>query len=108
MKNHGMELNLGYHSPQYGDFTWDGNVNFSMYRNELVKLNDEVSVIGGDFRLIEGQPMGVYYGYVCDGIFQNADQVANHAIQPGKGVGRLIFRDIDGNGEVNENDRCII
>ncbi len=108
MKNHGMELNIGYHSPQYGDFSWDGNFNFSMYRNELVKLNDEVSVIGGDFRLIEGQPMGVYYGYVCDGIFQNEDQVANHAIQPGKGVGRLIFRDIDGNGEVNENDRCII
>ena len=108
MKNHGMELNIGYHSPQYGDFSWDGNFNFSMYRNELVKLNDEVSVIGGDFRLIEGQPMGVYYGYVCDGIFQNENQVANHAIQPGKGVGRLIFRNIDGNGEVNENDRCII
>ena len=108
MKNHGLELNIGYHSPQYGDFSWDGNFNFSMYRNELVKLNDEVSVIGGDFRLIEGQPMGVYYGYVCDGIFQDEDQVSNHAIQPGKGVGRLIFRDIDGNGEVNENDRCII
>lgn len=108
MKNHGMELNLGYHSPQYGDFSWDGSFNFSMYRNELVKLNDEVSVIGGDFRLIEGQPMGVYYGYICDGIFQDADQVSNHAIQPGKGVGRLMYRDIDGNGEVNENDRCII
>ena len=79
-----------------------------MYRNELVRLNDEVSIIGGDFRLIEGQPMGVYYGYVCDGIFQNADQVSNHAIQEGKGIGRLIYRDIDGNGIVNENDRCII
>ena len=52
--------------------------------------------------------MGVYYGYICDGIFQDADQVSNHAIQPGKGVGRLMYRDIDGNGEVNENDRCII
>lgn len=80
MKNHGFELNLGYHSPQYGDFSWDANLNMSMYRNELVRLNDEVSIIGGDFRLIEGQPMGVYYGYVCDGIFQNADQVSNHAI----------------------------
>ena len=108
MKNHGFELNLGYHSPQYGDFSWDGNLNMSMYRNELVKLNDEVSVIGGDWRLIEGQPMGVYYGYVCDGIFQNADQVSNHAIQEGKGVGRLIYRDIDGNGVVDEADRCII
>ena len=108
MKNHGFEMNVGYHSPKYGDFSWDGNFNLSMYRHELVKLNDEVSVIGGDFRLIEGQPMGVYYGYVCDGIFQNADQVSNHAIQEGKGIGRLIYRDINGDGVVNESDRCII
>ena len=59
MKNHGFELNLGYHSPQYGDFSWDANLNMSMYRNELVRLNDEVSIIGGDFRLIEGQPMAM-------------------------------------------------
>ncbi len=108
MKNHGFEMNLGYHSPQYGDFSWDGNFNMSMYRNKLEKLNDEVSVIGGDFRLIEGQPMGVYYGYVCDGIFQTADEVSNHAIQEGKGIGRLKYRDIDGDGEVTEQDRCII
>ena len=30
--------------------------------------------------------MGVYYGYVCDGIFQNMDQVNNHAQQAGKGA----------------------
>ena len=108
MKNHGFELNLGYHSPQYGDFSWDASLNASMYRNKLVKLNDEVSVIGGDFRLIEGQPMGVYYGYISDGIFQTADEVSNHAIQEGKGVGRLKYRDINGDGTVNEADRCII
>ncbi len=108
MKNHGFEMNLSYRSPQYGDFSWDGNLNLSMYRNELTKLNDEVSVIGGDWRLIEGQPMGVYYGYVCDGIFQTADQVSNHAIQEGKGVGRLMYRDINGDGSVDEADRCII
>ncbi|MBR5350299.1 MAG: TonB-dependent receptor [Prevotella sp.] len=108
MKNHGFELNMGYHSPQYGDFSWEGNFNMSMYRNELVKLNDEVNVIGGDFRLIEGEPMGVYYGYVCDGIFQNEDQVSNYAIQEGKGIGRLKYRDINGDGVVNEIDRCII
>ena len=108
MENHGLEMNLGYRSPQYGEFSWEGNFNLSMYRNKLVKFNDEVSVVGGDFRLIEGQPMGVYYGYVCDGIFQNADQVSNHAQQPGKGVGRLMYRDLDANGVIDENDRCII
>ena len=108
MKNHGFEMNLGYHSPQYGDFSWDGNFNLSMYRNELVHLNDERNFVGGDFRLIEGQPMGVYYGYVCDGIFQTTDEVSNHAIQEGKGIGRLKYRDINGDGKVTDADRCII
>ncbi len=108
MKNHGWELNLGYHSPKYGDFSWDGGLNLSQYKNKVKKLNDFVTTIGGDYRLIEGQPMGVYYGYVYDGIFQNAEQVANHAAQEGKGVGRMIFRDLNGDGVVNEADRTII
>jgi TonB-linked SusC/RagA family outer membrane protein len=108
MKNNGWELTMTYRSPQYGDFSWNGTFNISQYKNELVKFNDVVTSQGGDYRLMVGQPMGVYYGYVTDGIFQNEDQVSNHAIQQGKGVGRLIFRDIDGNGVVDDNDRCII
>ncbi len=64
--------------------------------------------IGGDVRLIPGEAMGVYYGYVCDGIFQNETQVANHATQPGAAPGRLIYRDLDGNGSIGDEDRCII
>ena len=108
MKNNGWELTMTYRSPQYGDFSWNGTLNLSRYKNELVKFNDVVTSQGGDYRLMVGEPMGVYYGYVCDGIFQNEDEVSNHAIQQGKGVGRLIFRDIDGDGIVNDNDRCII
>ena len=108
MKNNGWELTMTYRSPQYGDFSWNGTLNLSQYKNELVKFNDVVTSQGGDYRLMVGQPMGVYYGYVSDGIFQNEDEVSNHAIQQGKGVGRLIFRDIEGNGTVDDNDRCII
>jgi len=108
MKNNGWELTMTYRSPQYGDFSWNGTLNMSQYKNELVKFNDLVTSQGGDYRLMVGQPMGVYYGYVCDGIFQNEDQVSNHAQQQGKDVGRLIFRDIDGNGVVDDGDRCII
>ena len=86
MKNHGFEANLNYHSPQYGKFSWEGNLNFSMYRNKLVKLNDEVSVIGGDFRFIEGQPLGVYYGYVCDGIFRGSQNLVNAFRTDAKGL----------------------
>ncbi len=108
MKNNGWELTMTYRSPNYGDLSWNGTLNLSRYKNKLVKFNDQVTSEGGDYRLMVGEPMGVYYGYVCDGIFQNDDQVNNHAIQQGKGVGRLIFRDINGDGTVNDDDRCII
>lgn len=108
MKNTGWELALGYTSPRYGDFSWSGSLNLSQYKNKLVTLNSRQKFIGGDVRLIPGQPMGVYYGYVCDGIFQNDAEVANHASQPGAAPGRLIYRDLDGNGVINDDDRCII
>lgn len=108
MKNNGWEITLGYNSPQYGDFSWNGSFNISQYKNELVTLNSRQKFIGGDQRLMPGQPMGVYYGYVCDGIFQDAVQVANHATQPGAAPGRLIYRDLNGDGVIDDNDRCII
>lgn len=108
MKNTGWEVSLGYSSPSYGDFSWNGSLNVSQYKNKLVRLNSVQKFIGGDVRLIPGEAMGVYYGYVCDGIFQNSEQVANHAFQQGAAPGRLIYRDLDGNGIIDDNDRCII
>ena len=108
MRNIGWEVTFGYTSPYYGDFSWTGNINISQYKNKLLYLNSSDSYLGGNTRLIPGQPMGVYWGYVCDGIFQNEEQVANHATQTGAAPGRLMYRDLDGNGVINDDDRCII
>lgn len=108
MKNHGWELAINYISPNYNGFSWNASLNLSQYKNKLVTLNSRQKFIGGDQRLIPGEPMGVYFGYVCDGIFQNAEEVANHATQQGAAPGRLIYRDLDGNGVIDDNDRCII
>ena len=108
MRNMGFELNMNYNSPDYHGFSWSGNFNLGHYENKVVKLNDFVNSIGGDIRLMEGQPMGVYYGYVADGLFCTMEDVANHAEQTGKGLGRIRYRDIDGNGLIDEKDQCII
>ena len=108
MRNNGWEVSVAYRSPQYGDFSWNGSFNISQYKNEVKYLNNREAFIGGDIRLIPGQPMGVYYGYVCDGIFQNAAEVANHATQEGAAPGRLRYRDLNGDGVINDQDRCII
>ena len=108
MRNIGWEVTLGYTSPYYGDFSWTGNVSVSQYKNKLLYLNNSDNFLGGDVRLIPGQPMGVYWGYVCDGIFQNEEEVANHATQTGAAPGRLMYKDLNGDGVINDDDRCII
>ena len=108
MTNDGFELVLSYMPKKTGDFSWDGSFNVSKYKNKLLKFNDFITQIGGDQRDIVGQPMNVFYGYVVDGIFQNQDQVLNHATQQGKGVGRFIYRDLDHNGVIDANDQCVI
>ncbi|MCD8202299.1 MAG: TonB-dependent receptor, partial [Prevotella sp.] len=108
MKNTGFEVTIDYTSHEYSGFSWEGSFNIGHYKNKVEKLNSLVSQIGSDILLMEGQPMGVYYGYIADGIFQNEDEVNNHAIQQGKGVGRIRYRDLDGNGVIDENDRCVI
>lgn len=108
MLNYGVEVQINYHSPDYSGFSWDGGLNLSHNKNKVVKLNEGQKSIGGDIRLMEGQAMGVYYGYVCDGIFQNMEQVYNHATQTGAAPGRLMYRDIDGDGIITDADQCII
>lgn len=108
MRNTGWEFNIDYHSPDYHGFTWSGNFNIGCYKNQVVKLNDFQNTIGGDVRLMVGQPMGVYYGYVADGLFTTQEEVANHAVQEGKGLGRIRYRDINGDGIITEDDQCII
>lgn len=108
MRNWGIEWQLDYHSPDYNGFSWAANFNLTHYRNTVVKLNDNQSQIGGRTRLIEGQAMGVYYGYVNDGIFQNAQEVAEHAVQQGAAPGRLRYRDLNGDGRITDDDQCII
>lgn len=108
MKNSGIELTLDYHSPSYGDFSWNANLNFAHYKNEVVKLNDAVTSIGSEIRLMKGEPMGVYYGYVEDGLFQTKEEVYNAATQQGAAPGRMRYRDLNNDGKITEADQCII
>ena len=108
MRNNGWEVSVAYNSPLYGDFSWNGSINISQYKNKLLKLNNQQEFIGGNQRLVPGKPMGIYYGYVCDGIFQSDAEVANHAQQQGAAPGRLMYRDLNGDGVISDADRCFI
>lgn len=119
IKNSGFEFEINYTSRDFGGVTFDIASNLSFFRNQVVELADDVEFLPGKSsnsstrnltisRTAPGLPIAQLYGHVVDGIFQSQEDVDQHAEQAGKGIGRFKFRDIDGNGIVDDNDRTVI
>lgn len=111
MENRGFELTLGNRSKVGSDLYLNLNTNFDMYRNKVMHLPAEVvNAYGGDGRgqNILGHPISSFFGYVADGLFRTEEEVATHAEQPGKGLGRIRYKDLNGDGVINDYDRTWI
>ena len=108
MKNVGVELNLGYRNQTRFGLKYDLNANISTYRNEITKLPTTVAAngtFGGNgVQSVIGHANGSQVGYVADGI-KSQEEIDNHATQEGAGIGRIRWRDLDGNGIINEKDQ---
>ena len=119
MRNHGVELALGYHHGYAEDkaFKFDISGTFSKNINEVVALAPSVSSqIYGNFRSISttilrpGDPFGSFYGYQVAGVYKDAADVANSA-NYGDGKARpggLKYVDLNNDGVINDMDRTII
>jgi TonB-linked SusC/RagA family outer membrane protein len=111
IKNTGFDFSVGHRGSW-----WNATFNGSHYKNEIVKIdgvqNSFIGPIGIRFGnpVINqlGGPIGAFYGYVADGYFRDAADVASYAAQAGKAPGRIKFRDLNGDGKIDLNDRTII
>ena len=108
MLNRGIELTIGYRG-KAGDFQYDLTGNFSTNRNKITKLPETIAArgtFGGNgVKSVVDHPMGAQVGYLFDGIFQNQEEVDNHAHQEGAGVGRMRFLDLNKDGVITEADQ---
>lgn len=115
MKNNGFEVQLGYND-RIGDLKWNASGNLSIVTNEVTRLAEGVTNIeaGGDqdfgtyniTNTAVGHPIQSFYGWVVEGIFQNATEVAGHATQTaGTAAGDLKFQDTNKDGVIDINDR---
>ncbi|MDL5512910.1 TonB-dependent receptor [Arenibacter sp. M-2] len=107
MKNSGWETTLAFNNSS-GDFNY--SISASAYKNinEFTYIIPEAVAAypgNGNDQTILGRPLNSYYGYVVDGIFQNQAEVDNSAVQPGKGIGRLKYGDINNDGIIDADDR---
>lgn len=107
MENSGFEFILTYHQ-KIGEVNLNITGNIASYRNKITELPEDVinSYPGnGNDQTILGRPWKSLFGYVTDGLFQNEQEVAAHVDQPGKGVGRIRYKDLNDDGKINDEDR---
>lgn len=109
MENRGFEFNIGYRNTTNFGLKYDITANISSYSNKITKLPATVAAngtFGGNgVQSVIGHPMGAQVGYVADGIFKSQDEIDNHAIQEGAGLGRIRWKDLDGDGRITEADQ---
>ena len=109
VKNVGWEFSLGYRHKLANGFSWDINGNISRYTNEITKLPETVAAngrFGGNgVKSVIGHPMYSQVGYIADGIFKSQEEIDNHATQQGAGLGRIRWKDLNGDGMITEADQ---
>ncbi|MCI9845489.1 SusC/RagA family TonB-linked outer membrane protein [Flavobacterium pectinovorum] len=110
VSNKGFEAVLSYKDKIKNDFTYGIDLNLSQYKNKVESLDTESNFLLNNSISItkQGSPIASFYGLIADGIFRTPEEVAVHADQPGKGLGRIRYRDLNGDGVIDQKDRTII
>jgi TonB-linked SusC/RagA family outer membrane protein len=111
MQDKGLEIQLNYNGRINRDLTFNLAGNIAGYRNKVLSLPTDVlnAYAGnGTTQTVLGRDINSEYGYVVQGIFQNQAEVNNSAAQPGKGVGRLRYEDLNHDGVIDNNDETFI
>ncbi len=117
VENKGVELTLGSRN-LVGAFQWDMDINISRNVNSILTLPEGTDIqygsgpghmvgLGATQLLSEGFPVGSFFGWTYDGVYQEGDDFI-----PGGGFEQTLggekFRDINGDGVLNADDRAII
>jgi TonB-linked SusC/RagA family outer membrane protein len=127
MQNRGYDITLGYNTKGNGNFTWSSNLVFSHYKNELLSLREGFTITESVntngyqpvvvTNTIVGNPIGMFYGYVTEGIFNDLTTLNNAPLQFGQTVGTapgqtylgdIKYKDVNGDGKIDSNDRTLI
>lgn len=107
--NQGIELAIRY-SNHLGDLNYSINANGATLKNEVLEINSRIDKgeIGSDMitRTNINYPIGSFFLYEMEGIFQDKSEIFTHAYQ-GSNIqpGDVMYKDTDGNNIIDGNDR---
>lgn len=114
ISNKGIELELHAAAISHRDFRWDIDFNISHNIQTVTDLGLPGSDTlietgpGATVSLIKGRPVGEFYGYEYGGVYKTQSDVDKSAHMAGAVPGSRIFKDLNGDGQINDLDRTVI
>ena len=120
IRNSGFELEINW-ADKKGDWDYNVGLNLTTTSNKVLELSDPNQALQGtglkwgtehfptETRV--GEPIASFYLYRTDGIFQTDDEAKNYVnskgerLQPNAQAGDMRFKDLNGDGVIDENDK---
>ncbi|WP_247235330.1 TonB-dependent receptor [Telluribacter sp. SYSU D00476] len=117
VENKGIELSISSRN-LVGDFRWNTDLNFASNRNTVLDIGGTRQIFAGQVANIAqntssgiirvGEPLGSFYGYVTNGLYQSTDELAALADPQARKPGDRKYLDLNGDKKIDDNDRTII
>ena len=120
IKNKGLDIEASY-KILTGKVKWDAGANFSILRNEVIHMGELPAIYGRQFLIAGGVVLGrqihiampgksipTFWGYRTDGIYQNAQEVADGPEASTAKPGDVRWVDTNNDGRITDLDRVDI
>lgn len=138
MSNKGFDISLNTRNFSHKNFSWKTDITFTKNRTEVLALDSPDKVLTrnlywySEFQTATatrvGQPLGMFWGYEVEGIFENKQDILDHAVQisdkiitdnkphgsnlvdknSGVWIGDIKFKDINRDGIIDPRDQAVI
>ena len=123
VRNSGVELSLNWSDAKSKDFSYSAGVNLAYNKNKVTRIANEEGIIHGQGSVVQGiaelyraqvgYPIGYFWTYETDGVFQNQDEIDEWKAA-GLGTivdnvvpGDLKFVDQNKDGVINDDDKVM-
>ena len=113
IENKGLELGLTTRNLDK-KLKWSTDFNISFNRNKVLALGSSGEPLYGNYQVTgshiteTGKPMGNFYGYKVEGIFQTQDEINSSPAFADSKPGQFRFEDVNKDGKLTSSDRTIL
>lgn len=114
IRNSGFEIAANWSDNVSNDLRYNIGANLATLKNETRDIYGQAYIDGGSAefrqRTYVGQPLLAFYGYEIAGVYQNAEEIAADpvAVDNGLAPGDFRYKDLNNDGNINDDDRTIL